>query len=86
MCNLSDVKIILLNYPSENQNSIRKQIADKYKVRFIDIGFRFSKLLSNEYQYRDLFSGDASHPNAKGYRVIAETVFEALQNEIGVLR
>jgi tetratricopeptide (TPR) repeat protein len=35
LCRLYNVGIILLNYPSQNQNSIRKEIADKYKVPFI---------------------------------------------------
>ncbi len=82
LCRLYNVTVILLNYPSENQNSIRKEIADKYKVPFINIGSGFAELLSNGYNYKDLFSNDITHPNANGYRVMAETVFEALKQQI----
>lgn len=84
LCRLYNAKIILLNYPCEYTGGIRKEIANKYKVPFIDIGSRFAELLS-KCKYKDLFSKD-EHPNANGYRVIAENVFEALRDEIGVLR
>lgn len=74
------IKLILLSHPRvANRNEIRKQIADKYNIPFIDISSIFTELLA-KYNYKDLFSDDASHPNANGYRVIAESIYGVINS------
>lgn len=85
LCHIYKIRIILLNYPCEDNNSIRRKIADKYKVPFIDIGSRFSEAVS-KYKQRDLLSSDGNHPNANGYRIMAEAVFKTVNSEIGASR
>ena len=74
------IKLILLSYPNVSYlNEIRKQIADKYNVPFIDISSIFADLLA-KCNYKDLFSDDGSHPNANGYRIIAENIYKVINS------
>jgi len=78
------IRLILLGYPSSNcKDEIRKNIAKKYKVTFIDFATLFERLLSEEgYNYKDLFSDDADHCNGNGYRIMAEEIFKAIAYEM----
>ena len=76
-------KLILQNYPAKggsfNENYIIKEIADKYKIPFVDNTLIFEKLKRSEnYKEQDYFAEDG-HPNANGYRIIAENVYNVLQ-------
>lgn len=82
LCRIYEVQIMLLSYPCEGKNGIREKIANKYKVPFIDIGSRFSGAAS-KYKQKDLLSSDGNHPNANGYRIMAEAVLETLNSETG---
>jgi lysophospholipase L1-like esterase len=74
------IKLILLSYPNvAYRNEIRKQIADKHNIPFIDISSIFTDLLT-KCNYKDLFSDDGSHPNANGYRVIAESIYRVINS------
>jgi tetratricopeptide (TPR) repeat protein len=81
------VKLILLGYPNHYnffQDGVRREIAEKYKIPFIDFATIFRKLLSEgKYSYRDLFLTDlGSHCNANGYRVMAEEIYKVIVSEI----
>ncbi|MCX5694697.1 MAG: GDSL-type esterase/lipase family protein [Candidatus Omnitrophica bacterium] len=76
LCQVYNIRIVLLNYPNEGKGGIRAEIAHKYKIPFVDIGDEFAQALS-KYSRKDLFSSDQAHPNSNGYRIMAETIFKA---------
>ena len=83
LCRIYNTRIILLNYPSEFQgSSVREAIASVYQVPFIDIGSEFEKAQSSNE--KNLLSSDRNHPNAQGYRVMAEIILQRLVSKIGV--
>lgn len=80
------LKLILQNYPARgrsfNENYIIKEIADKYKIPFVDNTLIFQKLkLSENYREQDYFAEDG-HPNANGYRIVAENLYNVLQKKL----
>jgi len=79
-------KIILLTYPlSEDNDEIRKRLANKWKILFVDNAKSFSELKSEEnYKQKDYFVEDG-HCNSNGYQIIAQNVYRVLQSEIKLL-
>jgi len=78
--------IILQNYPNPHYdnfyNSAIQEAAVQYNIPFVDNKAQFEKLASlAEYSTQDYFISDG-HCNAKGYRVIAENVYNLLTAEL----
>lgn len=69
------INIILMNYPKPRplHTEIINEIANKYKLIYIDNGIYLDKNTDNSY-----FSSDA-HPNELGYGIIAKNVFNVLK-------
>jgi len=76
LCQAYNVRIVLLNYPTEGKGGIRVEIAHQYKIPFVDIGDEFA-WASSKYSCKDLFSSDQAHPNSQGYKIMAETILKA---------
>lgn len=76
------VMTILLSYPSiSRQDKIRMEVANKYKIPFIDIASVFKKMRSSgNYKEENYFSKDG-HCNANGYKIMAEEIYKALKIE-----
>jgi tetratricopeptide (TPR) repeat protein len=76
------IKPILLSYPNNNdRDEIRRELADRYRIPFIDIFSVFSNLRSsNNHKEEDYFAKDG-HCNAKGYAVMAEEIYKVLMAE-----
>jgi len=75
-------KIILLGYPNGDGNDeLRKRLAEKWQILFIDNKKSFAELkLSDNYSRGDYFVEDG-HCNANGYRIIAENINKTLMAE-----
>jgi lysophospholipase L1-like esterase len=79
LCRIYNVEIILLNYPGEHSGSIRAEIASIYRVPFVDVGRAFNQALL-KYSKEDIFSSDGAHPNPRGYKIMAESIFKELNS------
>jgi lysophospholipase L1-like esterase len=76
------IKIIIQNYPGNWQNECLRQIAKINKLPFVDNEIVFKRLKCLDgYKQQDYFAEDG-HPNANGYRVIANNVYRVLKSEI----
>lgn len=82
MCDDRDVRVMLLNYPSEIEgidvNGILREAARKRSVPFVDNAALFDDMFSKKkLQRKDFFAPDG-HCNAKGYGVMAMNVYDAM--------
>jgi len=73
---------ILLSYPFINPgDKIRMEVANRYKIPFVDIASVFKKMrLSENYKEDDYFS-KCGHCNANGYKIMAEEIYGVLKTE-----
>lgn len=75
-----NIEVVLLNYPEiKYQDDIRKELACKYNITFVDIFSAFNRLLK-VHERSEIFSWDDSHCNAKGYEFMAEQIYKALKS------
>lgn len=80
------VCIILHSYPRGDPygGEIGKSVADRFSVPFVDNTSLFEKKLEL-LNFADLFLYDNSHPNADGYKIIAEglakVIIEQMKNK-----
>jgi lysophospholipase L1-like esterase len=79
-------RLVVLSYPFTDwvKNPVRREAADSAGTLYVDVAAAFRNLLSTNPPEK-YFSGDspeilASHCNAAGYRVIAETLAQALRD------
>ena len=72
--------IILQNYPHARSESF-KDISVKLGVPLVDNYANFQERL-NEVKKKDLFIFDNAHPNANGYRIMAEAIFKVITGQI----
>ena len=76
----SNAGLILQNYPHARDESY-KDIAAKLGVPFVDNYANFQERLK-EAKRKDLFIYDNAHPNASGYRIMAEAIFKVITGQI----
>jgi len=83
VANARRIKVILQSYPFDDRNDeIRKKVARKWRILFIDNREPFMKLKSTDnYNHENYFVEDG-HCNANGYYVIAENIKKTLMTEI----
>ena len=75
-----NTEVILLNYPEVGYlDDIRKNLAGKYGIAFVDIFSAFNSLLEI-YEHSEIFSGDGHHCNSKGYEFMAEEIYKKLKS------
>lgn len=74
ICKANNIRAIICSYPAEAERDlalIHKRLSQKFEVPFID-NYSLFKTLPNKSEY---FSPDGWHPNAKGYKLIAENIY-----------
>ena len=83
LAKFNNLKIILLNYPRGDLygDNITKRVALHFKVPFVDNYSAFNKKLKGA-DFGDLFIYDNSHPNAVGYKIMAEGIYKAIVEEM----
>jgi len=80
-------KIILLNYPHDKSyDEVRKKLANKYRVLFVDNAEVFTNLARSDNYIREEYFREDCHSNNNGYRIMAENVYKVLKSEILGLR
>lgn len=79
----NNVKLILQNYPRGDLygDNITQEVALHFDLPFVDNFSVFEKKLK-ELDFKDLFLYDNSHPNATGYRIIAEGIYNVICREV----
>lgn len=77
------IKIIFQNYPRGDvyEENITQRVALRFNIPFVDNAAVFKERLK-ELSFKDLFIYDNSHPNGKGYKIIAEGLFKAVKEEV----
>ncbi|NQT89935.1 MAG: hypothetical protein HQ558_01620 [Candidatus Omnitrophica bacterium] len=77
------VKIIIQSYPDEDPDGIdeKRSIAKDFSVPVIDNDSLFQERLKRA-EMSDLFLYDNSHPNAEGYKIITENLYEVIKKEL----
>lgn len=74
--------VIILGYPHINvKDEIRRKVAARYGIPFIDIYSIFNDLLKG-HNRKDFFSADANHCNGNGYRIIAEEIYKVIKSDL----
>lgn len=74
-----EIKPILLSYPINNDgDEVRRGLANKYRIPFVDIFSVFNKLRTSTYYSKEYYFAKDGHCNAKGYKVMAEEIYKAI--------
>ena len=84
ICRENKIKIILQNYPKnvyrqKEAGEILRYVASINSLPFVDNFQAFIELKREKGNIEDYFTPDGGHPNAKGYALMAENIF----NKIG---
>jgi len=73
--------VILMGYPHINaKDEIRRRVAAKYGISFVDTCSIFKGLLEGRNRH-EFFSTDANHCNRQGYRAIAQEICEVMESD-----
>lgn len=72
-CKANNIKTIICAYP-RTSNYIQRSISEKFGIPFVD-NTTFFEQLSNSNEY---FSNDGWHPNDKGYKLVAENIYNCI--------
>ncbi|MBU1869785.1 MAG: tetratricopeptide repeat protein [Candidatus Omnitrophica bacterium] len=82
------VKILVQNYPNYDGggkraylNMILKGIVQKYPVPFVDNERAFQEIFLNGEKKEDYFVIDRTHCNEKGYGIVAENIYNCIQED-----
>lgn len=80
LCEKYHARVVLQNYPFEPQvNHLFQQVADKKGTIFVNQEKVFSKYIVAGVRDPEVFVPDG-HPNATGYRMMAENLFQVFQD------
>ena len=76
------VRVILQNYPEDWPNDVLRDYAQRYKLEFIDNASVFRNLLRSDGFHRKEYFAEDGHCNARGYKIIAENIYNQLWKNI----
>ncbi len=85
ICQRKKIVVVLQNYPNPQNlkyisdiNMILKETAREYAVPFVDNSQVFQELSARGENEEDYFSADKTHCNEKGYKVMAENIYNCI--------
>jgi tetratricopeptide (TPR) repeat protein len=77
----SEAAVIILGYPQINfKDKIRRKVALRYGIPFIDLYSIFNDLLEGHNQ-KDFFAADG-HCNTNGYKIIAKEIYKVIKSDL----
>jgi lysophospholipase L1-like esterase len=78
----NDINLIFQNYPrGDVQGTLVQDVAKRFGVPFIDNFSAFNEQLK-KVRFKDLFLYDISHPNPRGYTIMAEGIYKVIVERI----
>jgi lysophospholipase L1-like esterase len=79
ICNRNKIKMVISSYPRRAVGgiySIQNKISREFNIPFAD-NYLFFKKTANTKEY---ISSDGWHPNGKGYKLVAENIYNCILN------
>jgi lysophospholipase L1-like esterase len=80
ICRMHKIEAIMCSYPMNgfmNIRAVQERLSRKFDIPFVDNYTIFKSLPST----RDYISLDGWHPNDKGYKLVAENIFDCILEE-----
>jgi len=77
----NNIKIIISGYPLGALREIHMEVANKFKIPFVNNYYLDFKKLEESNQLSNYLISDNWHPNAKGYGIMADNIFGTIVKE-----